>query len=51
MKMDSVFLYGVYRICSFESNIKSSFGSHNLKLITIVEFCNSFLLLDDFDID
>ena len=50
MKKDSVFLYGVYRISSFESIIKVSFGSHNLKLITIVESCKSFLVLDDFDI-
>jgi hypothetical protein len=42
MKMDSVFLYGVYRICSFESNIKSSFDGHNLKLFTIVEFLTPF---------
>jgi hypothetical protein len=30
--------------------LKVSFGSHNLKLITKVEFCNFFLVLDDFDI-
>jgi len=46
--MDSVFLYGVYRICNFESNIKSSFVSHDLKLIAIVEFCDFLLPQDGF---
>jgi len=30
---------------------KVSFGSHNLKLITMVEFCNQLFLGDGCDID